>query len=70
VITVAILINGNPIVAVNAINQGVTNSQGQTLYLATHGQEILHKREDGAVKLAKMLLDTIKNDANPKQRSE
>lgn len=65
-ITVAILINGNPIVARNAINQGRTNESGDTEYLTDAGVTIWHKREDGAVVLAKRLLDEIKNDGRSK----
>lgn len=61
-ITVAILINGQPIVAKNAINQAKENKKGETKYKTDSGEIIWHKRSDGAVKLAKALLDTIRND--------
>lgn len=60
-LTVAILINGNPIVAKNAVNKG-TRDDGMTEYLTDSGETILHKRGDGAVVLARKLLDTIRND--------
>jgi hypothetical protein len=60
-LTVAILINGNPIVAKNAVNQIETNGRGETKYLTDSGEIIWHKREDGAVSLAHKLLDTIRN---------
>lgn len=61
-ITVAILLNGNPLVARNAINQAEWNEIGETKYLTDSGEVIWHKREDGAVKLAHRLLDLIRND--------
>lgn len=61
-ITVAILINGNPIVAKNAINQIYENEKGETAYKTDSGEIIYHNREDGAVVLAHKLLDTIRND--------
>jgi hypothetical protein len=61
-ITVAILINGNPIVARNAVNQNRKNKKGQTAYKTDSGEIIYHDPKDGAVALAKKLLDTIMND--------
>lgn len=61
-ITVAILINGNPIVARNAINQARTNDLGETEYLTDSGETIWHHRDDGAVELAHRLLNLIRND--------
>jgi len=61
-ITVAILINGQPIVARNAVNKIERNELGETKYLTDSGDIIWHKRTDGAVTLAKKLLDLIKND--------
>lgn len=61
-ITVAILINGQPIVAKNAINQKKTNHRGETKYLTDSGEVLWHARDGGAVKLAHMLLDTIRNE--------
>lgn len=61
-ITVAILLNGNPLVARNAINQGRTNERGETAYLTDSGVTLWHRRDAGAVELAKRLLDEIKND--------
>jgi len=63
-ITVAILINGNPIVAKNAINQRETNERGETKYLNDAGEIIWHKSEDGAKVLAIKLLESIKNDGD------
>lgn len=61
-LTVAILINGNPIVAKNAINQGRYGEQGKTAYKTDSGEIIYHDPDEGAVVLAKKLLDTIRND--------
>lgn len=60
-LTVAILINGQPIVAKNAINQGVIK-KGKTKYITDSGKILWHNRTAGAVSLAKALLDTIKNE--------
>ncbi len=59
-ITVAILINGSTIVARSAVNQRKQNKNGETLYVTDAGVKIYHKREDGALKLAKLMLDTVK----------
>ena len=55
-LTVAILVNGNPLVARSAtrIKEGV--------YKCDDGTVIEHKFEDGAVDLAKKMLDTIKHE--------
>jgi len=60
-ITVAILINGQPLTARSAVNTGKTLENGCTVYKVDDGSEIHHKREDGAVKLCAKLLKTIKN---------
>lgn len=62
-LTVAILINGNPIVAKNAINQDRRNAKGETAYKIDSGEIIWHNPEHGAVRLAHKLLDTIRNDS-------
>jgi len=59
-ISVAILINGNPIITRSAVNQRKQNKNGETLYITDAGVKIWHKREDGALKLAKLMLDTVK----------
>lgn len=59
-ISVSIMINGNPIFTRSAVNQQKTNAVGQTEYLVDEGSKIYHCPEEGAVKLAKMMLDTIK----------
>ena len=58
-ITVAILINGNPIMARSAVNKGCTDSMGNARYRCDDGTHIRHNPGDGAVALAKKLLDTI-----------
>lgn len=58
-ITVAILINGQPIVAKAATNQGIVNDKGETAYRTDAGQTIWHDRDSGAVALAHKMLDTI-----------
>ena len=64
-ITVSIFINGKPVLTRSAVNKGpVKNKKGKDLilyqYAVDDGSTIYHAREDGAVKLAKKMLDTIK----------
>jgi hypothetical protein len=59
-ITVAILINGHPIIARSAVNELEKDDRGRDAYRVDDGSIIWHRREDGAVVLAKMMLDTIK----------
>lgn len=56
-ITVAILINGNPIMARSANNIG---KRKENKYKCDDGTIIEHNPDDGAVALAKKMLDTIK----------
>ena len=68
-ITVQILINGAVILSRSARNTGsvVDNANlsgpmslsGECIYAVDDGSTIKHKRADGAVKLAKAMLDTI-----------
>ena len=58
-ITVTIFINGKPIYTRSAVNQS-ENLTGECRYKVDTGKVIIHKREDGAVNLAKAMLDTIK----------
>lgn len=59
-ITVAILINGQPIMARSATNTGEQVDKGRMVYRVDTGELIYHNPEDGAVALAMMLLKTIK----------
>lgn len=67
-ITVAILINGNPLVAKNCVNQMRQNEKGETAYKTDAGEIIWHHRDKGAVALAHRLLDCIKNDEPHKEK--
>ena len=58
-ITVAILINGNPIAARSAVNIEACTS-GYHKYKLDDGTTLLHRRENGAVKLAIEMLKSIK----------
>lgn len=58
-ITVQILINGEVIYARTAVNKGKANKE-LSKYEVDTGETLLHDRNDGAVKLAKKLLETIK----------
>lgn len=61
-ITVSILINGQPIYTRSAVNRTPTNNptSKQCVYEVDDGSFVKHNRADGAVVLAKKLLDTIK----------
>lgn len=55
-LTVSILVNGNPIYTRTAVNRiSETNS-----YISDDGSHIKHNPKDGAIKLAIKLLKTIK----------
>lgn len=60
-ITVSIFINGKPIFTRSAHRRTKRwNKDGKYAYLVDTGETVYHKYEDGAVKLAKKMLDTIK----------
>lgn len=58
-ITVAIFINGAPIISRSAVNKG-TDENGMTKYEVDDGKVIMHKRSEGAIALAKKLLKGVK----------
>lgn len=61
VITVTILINGQPIFTRTAVNRVTTKEMSPvTTYEVDEGTFLKHRREDGAVKLAIKMLGTIK----------
>lgn len=63
-LTVAILINGNTLMARSAVNTGrVVDRTGKTIYEVDDGTVIFHSESDGAVKLAMALLKTIKEQS-------
>lgn len=59
-ISVSIAINGEPIFARSANNIGEVQPKGHSKYLLDDGSTLIHRREDGAVKLAIEMLKTIK----------
>jgi len=59
-LSVAIMINGNPIMARSATNKGKVVGIEECQYLVDDGSIIYHNPDDGAVKLAIKLLETIK----------
>jgi len=69
-LTVAILINGQPIMARSAVNTGKTLGDGCVVYEVDDGRKVHHRPGDGAVKLAKKLLDTIKERKASNARNE
>lgn len=60
-IIVQISINHQVIVLRGGTNMSEINKKGETKYQCDTGDIIWHKREDGAVVLAKKLLDTVKD---------
>jgi hypothetical protein len=66
-LTVAILINGQPIVAKNAVNQMRKNKKGEVAYKTDSGELVWHDPVDGAIALAHKLLDTIRNDGRERK---
>ncbi len=58
-ITVAILINGKPIMARSATNTGEQNQADEDVYAVDDGSTIAHDPDDDAVALAQKLLNTI-----------
>jgi len=58
-ITVTILINGNPIITRSAV-RNITGEPNE--YLLDDGKTIAHFSSDGAVELAKKMLDSIDKD--------
>jgi hypothetical protein len=63
-ITATVLINGQPIFTRSAVNQGEVKD-GKHAYKLDCGRTLLHKREDGAVKLAIAMLKTIVEPRSP-----
>ncbi len=63
-LTVAILINGNPIMARSAV-RGERSPDGRIAYLVDDGATIQHDPDDGAVALAQKLLDRIVEQGAP-----
>ncbi len=61
-LSVAIMINGNPVMARSATKQDRRNpmDKRQTAYLVDDGSLVWHNPKDGAVALAVKLLATIK----------
>ena len=61
-LTVSILINGEPLFTRSARNHARENENGETLYKTDAGDEIWHNQQmdNGAIELAKKMLDTIK----------
>ena len=59
-LSVAIMINGNPIMARSVVNKENTTVEIEHAYLVDDGSVIYHDPDDGAVKLAIKLFETIK----------
>lgn len=59
-ITVSILINGQPIYTRSAVNTGIQDKSGRTCYKLDDGQCVMHHHQKGAVPLAVTMLKTIK----------
>ena len=63
-ITVSILINGQPIMSRSAVNTERRKPNGQVAYYADDGKTVWHDPDLGAVALAHKLLDLIKENPN------
>ena len=61
-ITVSILINGEPIFTRTAVNKGEAKSSVHTKYHLDSGNTVMHNPKHGAVKLAKLMLDDINEE--------
>lgn len=59
-LSVCILINGNPLTARSCHNTEDENERGEVRYRVDDGSDVWHDPEDGVVALAKKLLDTIR----------
>lgn len=59
-ITVAILVNGQPIFARSAVRQLEPDASGKFVYKLDDGSTLLHDYENGAIPLAVSMLKTIK----------
>lgn len=57
-LTVSILINGEPLYTRSCVNTGEVKN-GRTMYRVDTGVDVWHDIEDGAVPLAQKLLKTI-----------
>lgn len=60
--TVAIFLNGNPLVAKSVVNEGFNSDTGKHSYRLDSGEVILHDRDAGAIALAIEMLKYIRND--------
>lgn len=69
-LTVAILINGQPIMARSGVNTSRQHPDGQVEYRVDDGSIVLHDPADGAVKLAMKLLETIKEQGRERRDVE
>ena len=56
---VTISINGNILYSRSVRNTGSKTKDGRTLYNCDTGENILHNDKEGAIVLAKKMLDTI-----------
>lgn len=58
-ITVAILINGQPLYTRSAVNMEETDKHGMTRYRLDDGSDIWHDPDFGAKALAKKMIESI-----------
>ena len=64
-ITVAVLINGQPIATRSAVNVGEDPLADLTIYKSDDGSIVTHRRTEGALVLARKLLDLIHEVEKP-----
>jgi hypothetical protein len=69
-ITVAILINGQPLMARSAVNKSKGRITGACFYEVDDGSTIIHHPYDGAVALAIEMLKTIKGQRRSERGDE
>ena len=55
----SVQVNGNVVVARSCRRTDRTDEDGRSIYKVDDGSEVAHYREDGAVELAKKLLNTV-----------
>jgi len=68
-ITVTILINNNPIHTRSAVRMEDEDAVGKATYEVDDGSSIRHNPDEGAVALAKKMLDTIKEPGTKARRA-
>lgn len=61
-LTVTILINGQPIITRSCWNKGNKPDSNEAMYLVDDNNIVFHNPDDGPIPLAKKLLDLVKTE--------